>query len=110
MTLCFMAQGCYRPGSAYPKDKHLVGDYFLTTSSPERSFLCKGRMEGRADVVVGPDVQKVRIVDHFIIGLVVRRIDSSSPDLNSSEDEIGWFTLDTYTGNLQKGLAEEPDL
>ncbi|MCG7564628.1 hypothetical protein [Pseudoalteromonas sp. McH1-42] len=100
-TLCslvfFTLLGC-----GDPAPQELLNDYYLSSTNSSNTYITKG-----ASIVIRSDVVYTEIKGDFIIG---KRTFSDYPDHNDrNEDELGYFFINTKTGEIKLGL-EEKDL
>ncbi|WP_010387251.1 hypothetical protein [Pseudoalteromonas rubra] len=83
-----------------PVPQEVLNDYYLSSTNSSNTYITKG-----ASIVIRSDVVYTEIKGDFIIG---KRVLSNYPDHNDrNEDELGYFYINTNTGEVKLGLEEE---
>lgn len=79
--------------------KELPNGYKLERTNSETVFIA-----GKDSwAVIGANIDGYRVINNFVIGHISK---SQLPDESISEKKIGYFILDTKTGDIEKGMSK----
>ncbi len=92
--------GCRPPWDHFPQVTQVAPNYTFTTSSPGCTFLDRG-----GHIILGPHIANWELRGKLLFGEVAFHSDQS-PDLTTPREDMGFFIVDTESGELSKGLQK----